>query len=345
MSTYEALAGWSNTLVYSTMTVYMIAFVCYAFDMVGGSKRTVEVMGSHPAERKRDLVSAGATGRPGRITARFDGAKSGNAATNDGTAGEASEPVRRLARVATGLTALGALLHLGAVVTRGLSVTRVPWGNMYEFCLTASMLLAVVYLVVLFIRDLRFLGTFVTGFALLMLGIGMIAFYTPAAELVPALQSYWLVIHVSVATLASALLALAFALSTLQLLQTYRENRSSSVKRPPMAFLNGVPGSAELENVSYRIAAVGFVLWTFTLIAGAIWAEAAWGRYWGWDTKEVWTFVIWVVYASYLHARATRGWSSNRIAILSIVGFLCVVFNFTVVNVYFNGLHAYSGLD
>ena len=80
------------------------------------------------------------------------------------------------------------------------------------------------------------------------------------------------------------------------------------------------------------------------MIAGAIWAEAAWGRYWNWDTKEVWSFVIWVVYAAYLHARATRGWTGTRAAWLSIVGFLCIVFNYTIVNTYSPGLHSYAGL-
>ena len=97
--------------------------------------------------------------------------------------------------------------------------------------------------------------------------------------------------------------------------------------------------------MSYRLAAVGFITWTFTLIAGAIWAEVAWGRPWGWDTKEIWTFVVWVIYAAYLHSRATRGWSQRAIAILNLVGFSTVLFNFAVVNIYFNGLHSYSGLE
>ena len=105
-----------------------------------------------------------------------------------------------------------------------------------------------------------------------------------------------------------------------------------------------LPDSSTLENLAYRVIIIGFILWTFTLMAGAIWAEAAWGRYWGWDTKEVWTFIIWVVYAGYIHARATRGWRGSRSAWLAIIGFSTVLFNFTVVNLFFKGLHAYSGL-
>ena len=127
------------------------------------------------------------------------------------------------------------------------------------------------------------------------------------------------------------------------MLQDRAEKRAAAGERS-WAFLRLVPAAQGLENWSYRLNAVGFVMWTFTLIAGAIWAEAAWGRYWNWDTKEVWTFVIWVVYAAYLHARATRGWTGARAAWLSIVGFLCIVFNYTIVNTYFPGLHSYAGL-
>jgi cytochrome c-type biogenesis protein CcsB len=96
--------------------------------------------------------------------------------------------------------------------------------------------------------------------------------------------------------------------------------------------------------MSYRLIVIGFVFWTFTLMAGSIWAEHAWGRYWGWDTKEVWTFIVWVMFAGYIHARATRGWRGSRSATLAIVGFGAVLFNFTVVNLFFKGLHSYSGL-
>ena len=104
------------------------------------------------------------------------------------------------------------------------------------------------------------------------------------------------------------------------------------------------PPSATLENLAYRVNIVGFILWTFTLIAGSIWAEQAWGRYWGWDTKEVWTFIIWTIYAGYIHARATRGWRGSRSAWLAIIGFSAVMFNFGIVNIFFKGLHVYSGL-
>ncbi|GMA87833.1 hypothetical protein GCM10025868_30830 [Angustibacter aerolatus] len=108
--------------------------------------------------------------------------------------------------------------------------------------------------------------------------------------------------------------------------------------------MDALPSARDLDLTSYRLHAIAFPLWTFTLVAGAIWAENAWGRYWGWDPKEVWTFVIWVVYAGYLHARATRGWQGRKAAGLALAGYACILFNFLVVNIFFVGMHAYAGV-
>ena len=169
--------------------------------------------------------------------------------------------------------------------------------------------------------------------------------YTDSAPLVPALQSFWLVIHVSIAFVSSALFVLAFSTTVLQLVQERREVQRAQ-GRPTGAgrFMEALPASADLERLSYRLIAISFPLWAFTLVAGAIWAEVAWGRYWNWDPKEVWTFVIWVVYAAYLHARATGGWGGRRAAYLSIAGFVCLMVNYGVVNVFFPGNHSYAGI-
>ncbi|HLP22752.1 MAG TPA: c-type cytochrome biogenesis protein CcsB [Microbacteriaceae bacterium] len=245
-------------------------------------------------------------------------------------------------RVGVSLTALAALLHFAAAMLRGFAAHRVPWANMYEFAMTGTLLIVSVFLVVIWVSkvDLRFLGTFITGLVLLFLGVASVNFYVAVVPLPPALQSAWLVIHVFVATSATGFFALGFALSVLQLLQSRRETAGTGPR-----FLATLPDAERLENFAYRINIVGFILWTFTLMAGAIWAERAWGRYWGWDTKEVWTFIIWTLFAGYIHARATRGWRGTRASWLAIVGFSAVIFNFTVVNLFFKGLHAYSGLS
>ena len=252
----------------------------------------------------------------------------------------------KLERVAIIVLAVGALLHGTGVVLRGIAASRVPWANMYEFSITGSFVVMVIFLVALAIKDIRLLATFVSGFVLLILGSATAIFYVEVKSLMPALQSYWLVIHVTVAILATAFFNIAAALSIAYIFKTAKWVEKSKLKavatfRRVLALF---PSIEKLERLSYRFNIIGFILWSFTLIAGAIWAERAWHRYWGWDTKEVWTFIIWTIYAGYLHANATRGWSGKRSAWLSLVGFAAILFNFTIVNLFFKGLHVYSGL-
>ena len=358
-----ALAEYSELFMLLAAFAYTVAFLAFTWDLAQSSRtiKAVESRLTQPdaaaAAKTAALSGASArtsgSGRPGGPASDsyladgnvrgWDADGKPAAQTADASMGYVGAR-RNTARVAVALTVLGALIHAAAVITRGLAAHRVPWGNMYEFCTTGALVVAVVFLLVLLKRDLRFLGTFVLGLVLIMMMVATIGFPTPVAHLIPALQSYWLIIHVSVAVIASALFTLTFAMSVLQLLQADRETKIRAGGTSKLGFLRIVPSAQSLENFSYRINAVAFVLWTFTLMAGSVWAEQAWGRYWGWDTKEVWTFVIWVVYAGYLHARATRGWTGTRAAWLSIVGYLCVVFNFTIVNVYFAGLHSYSGV-
>ena len=251
----------------------------------------------------------------------------------------------RLASIAMALTWLAFAFHLVATVLRGIAASRVPWANMYEFALTGTLIITLVFLVVNLKWDLKFVGAFTTGLVLLLLGLASTSFYVEVVPLPPALQSYWLVIHVFVASLATGFFAVGFALSLTQILQARREHRALEDKPTRLGWMSRLPDSAQLENYAYRLIIIGFIFWTFTLIAGAVWAEKAWGRYWGWDTKEVWTFIIWTIYAGYIHARSTRGWRGTRSAVLAMVGFASVIFNYTVVNIFFKGLHSYSGLS
>ena len=318
----------SVLLIWTAIAIYALAFLVYTLDL---SRRAQLAVERKDAEAK---VPVAAGGLP---------APAGSAPVASGGSGTPDAPRRNVtARIATSLMWLGFLFHLGGTVLRGVAAERVPWSNMYEFAMTGTLLMAGVYLVVLFRYDLRYLGTFISGLVVVLLGGATIGFYTAIVPLSDPLKSPWLVIHVFVATLATAFFALACGLSILQLLQARREGGAGAGKK---SFLSTVPSSEKLEGLAYRFSIIGFILWTFTLIAGSIWANDAWGRYWGFDTKEVWTFVIWVLYAGYIHARATRGWRGARSAWLSIVGFAAVIFNFTIVNMFFKGLHAYSGLD
>jgi len=238
------------------------------------------------------------------------------------------------------------------VVGRGVAVQRVPWANMYEFTITSTFVAVAIYAVAQFIRkDIRFIGILISGFVTLALGLATTLWYVQVKTLMPALQSYWLLIHVTVAILATAFFNIAAALSIAYLFKTAKWVQEPSKKlgknklfKTFKRILSLFPGEEKLEQTSYRFNIIGFILWSFTLIAGAIWAERAWHRYWGWDTKEVWTFIIWTIYAGYLHANATRGWHGKRSAWLVVVGFAAILFNFTIVNLFFKGLHVYSGL-
>ena len=323
--------------LYSAMGVYAFAFIAFSIDLARRSSAVGAAQGDaqlavESGSSAAAAAAAGGTTTLTRISTRI--------------ANDATTPYGRSAslRVGVSLTVLAWALHLAADVLRGLAAGRVPWANMYEFAMTGTLLIVTVFLIVLTRADLRFLGTFVTGLVLILLGIAALNFYVEVAPLPPALQSAWLVIHVFVASLGTGFFALGFALSTVQLLQFKRESLAADAKAARLRFLATLPSSATLENLAYRVNIIGFILWTFTLMAGSVWAEQAWGRYWGWDTKEVWTFIIWVIYAGYIHARATRGWRGSRSAWLAIIGFSAVLFNFGIVNVFFKGLHAYSGL-
>lgn len=369
----------SVLLVWTAIAIYALAFIAYAVDLARRSDLALQQKdaAATDAARARELVGAGAVGSGASGASGVGVSGAGGSAVSRVRAEEDAAAVnlearpaarRRYlwARIGTSLTVLGFLFHVAADITRGIAAGRVPWSNMYEFALTGTMLIVAVYLVVLLRYDLRFLGTFITGLVTVLLGATAIWFYTIVVPLSDPLKSVWLVIHVFVASLATALFALAFALSVLQLLQARRERLAAAADEASVTaladtgagsasatsagksgprFLRTLPSADMLESLAYRFAIIGFIFWTFTLIAGSIWAYDAWGRYWGFDTKEVWTFVIWVLYAGYIHARATRGWRGTRSAWLSIIGFTAVMFNFTIVNMFFKGLHVYSGLN
>jgi len=317
--------------LYSAMAVYALAFVGFAIDLARrSSPPLVDQATSHSATLN--------------MSARVGTAPTLTLPPQTTTETGATKPPARstAARVATSLTVLAWTLQIGATALRGVVAERLPWANMYEFSLTGTVVIVGVYLGLLTRIDLRYLGTFITGLTLVLLGISTVQYYVPVSPLPPALQSYWLVIHVFVAIVATGFFAIGFALSFIQLASA-RQRETTAIKRLA-TLLQSLPTAEKLENLAYRVNIIGFILWTFTLIAGAIWAERAWGRYWGWDTKEVWTFIIWVLYAGYIHARATAGWRGSRSAWLGIVGFAAVLFNFGIVNVFFTGLHSYSGL-
>jgi len=296
----------SNYAIYSAMALFTLAFLGHAFETAWAVRTPTAA-----SETEGNLLKK-----------TFD-----------------SSRTQKAMRIATAMMILGFIFLLAGVVTRGLSAGRVPWGNMYEFSITGALAFTGAYLAALRKYDLRWLGVLVSISALLTLGAAVTLLYVPSAPLVPALKSPWLVIHVSTAIISGGVFLLANVISAAYLYLDNMEN-----KGPRKVWADRLPSLEVLDQLSYRLVAFVFPLWTFSVIAGAIWAESAWGRYWGWDPKETWAFITWVAYAAYLHARVTVGWRGRRAAWLCLLAGSTFLFNYVYVNVWGTGKHTYSGL-
>jgi cytochrome c-type biogenesis protein CcsB len=251
-------------------------------------------------------------------------------------AGSAPGRAERFGRMAVALVVLGALLHFASIATRGLAAERWPLGNMYEFISAISIAAVVTWLVVLRQAPAsRPAGPFVLLPVLVLMALAGSVLYAPAGPVVPPLRSYWMSIHVSTISISSGLLIVSGVASLLYLL------RRTGM---PAAVVEKLPDTDALDRLAYRTTIVAFPLFTFAIITGAIWAEAAWGRFWGWDPKETVAFVSWVIYAAYLHARATAGWRTGRAAWINVAGFATMIFNLFFINMVVAGLHSYAGV-
>ena len=312
------LAEMSNAFVYATMVTLAIAMFAFAASFAAGRRRVAPV-----------------------VTPVMEGA-GGTALLVREEPAESVQPGRRAGNVGMSLTWLATLLLLVGVVLRGVWAGRVPWGNMYEFSITAALGVLAVFLVMSIKRDLRWLGLFVVIPTLLWLGLAVTVLYTEAAQLVPALKSYWLVIHVSAAIVCFGAFTFAAATASLAIARGRVESRQGTTD--VMGWAARLPTRERLERLTNVVVAFSFPLWTFAVVAGAIWAENAWGRYWGWDPKETWAFITWVVFAAYLHARSTAGWRGNRASWIAIAGWISFLINYYGVNFFANSLHSYAGV-
>ncbi|MFI1966953.1 c-type cytochrome biogenesis protein CcsB [Streptomyces pathocidini] len=361
-ATNENLANVSNVLIYSSMAVYTLAFFGHIAEWIFGSRskvgRTAAALtgaakstpaASGPAVTVRTAAGEGGgtavLERPKVVTRSSAGTRD----VPDGPGAHGGDEQGDLyGRIAVSLTVLAFLLEAAGVVTRALSVQRAPWGNMYEFSTTFSTVAVGAYLAFLLAKkNVRWIGLPLVTTVLLDLGLAVTVLYTDSDQLVPALHSYWLWIHVSTAIVCGAVFYLGAVATLLYLFRDSYENKLAGGGEPgafATSVLERLPSAASLDKFAYRINAAFFPLWTFTIIAGAIWAGEAWGRYWGWDPKEVWSFITWVAYACYLHARATAGWKGRKAAYLALIAFACFLFNYYGVNIFINGKHSYAGV-
>ena len=347
----EGLANLSHYAFVITVMAYALAVLAFACDFAFGRHAIGPLKAAK--EPAADLVAVGPAartpagcgrprrpGRPARARPRRR--------TPRGRAGAGRDAggMGRWVQVAVVLTVFGLAAHILGVVSRGLAVHRVPWGDMYEFVTTVTCVAVIFFFFLMFRYRAYRLGLFVIGPVVILLGLAETVIYTPAGQLPPALQSYWLAIHVTSITLATGAFVVAALFATVYLLADRHAKRAAAgLPTRADAIFRILPVPKVIDQLAYRTVLFGFPLWTFGIIAGAIWADEAWGRYWGWDPTETWAFITWVVYAGYLHARATAGWRGRKSAYIQLIGFGCLLFNTIVVSILIKGLHSYAGLS
>ncbi|GAB2675893.1 c-type cytochrome biogenesis protein CcsB [Thalassiella azotivora] len=325
------LAELSDALMYSAIVVYALAMLTYAAEAAIRTRTQQPTTAPAP---QRASVPAGPLTAPA--------SDHDTTATVTGVTGDSGRG-RRTGHVAVRLTVLAFLLHAGAVAARGAAAGRAPWGNMYEFAAAGALAASAAYLVLLRREPVRDLGVWIVGVVTLTLGLAVTVLYTPAGDLVPALDSYWLVIHVAAAIISGGMFTVGAAAALLFLLRRRSDRRQARDGRAG-GYAGHLPPAAMLERVAHAAHVFAFPIWTFAVIAGAIWAEDSWGRYWGWDPKETWAFITWVLYAAYLHAHSTAGWRGPKATAFAVAGYLAFLFNFFGVNIWITGLHSYAGV-
>ena len=315
----DTLARYSDLSFEAAFAVYLLALVLFVAEFAAVRTRRTD-----PTLVPAAAVPPAAPG-PGRVITP--------------TGRELSD---RLGRMGISVLVVAWILHVGSMVLRGLATARFPWGNMYEFGTVTCAIGVLAGLIVLRRPALRVVWMFALLPVLVLLFVAGTVLYADAAPVVPALQSFWLPIHVSVVSVSSGVFLVSGVASMLFLLALRAEHRPGSRLATMTARL---PDARALDRLAYRTTIFAFPLFGAGVILGAIWAEAAWGRFWGWDPKETVSFIAWVIYAAYLHARATAGWRETRAAWINIAGFVAMLFNLFVINMVVSGLHSYAGLN
>ena len=336
----SAMASLSDQLLTIAVFLYAVAMLGYAVEYAFGRRGAVAKAAERPA---RELAAVGAGGGS---TAALDAEPTAETASG-GDSDPSGHPISAdraalAGKIAVMLTVLAALSQAGCLVARALAAGRVPWGNMYEFVIAVCLVGVIAWLAVAFRRPVRHLGLFVSLAVVALLGFAAIRLYSEAGPLIPQLNSYWLQIHVTAAIIATGIFLVGFVSAALYLIRA-RYDAGGELKFPA-TLGDRLPEAGALERLTFRLHALAFPIWTFAIISGAIWAEEAWTRYWAWDPKETWSFISWVVYAAYLHARATAGWKRTTAAWIAIVGWATMLVNLFVVNLVVEGLHSYSGV-
>ncbi|MBV8196254.1 MAG: c-type cytochrome biogenesis protein CcsB [Candidatus Dormibacteraeota bacterium] len=282
---------------------------------------------------------------------------------------------RILGDIGLAAVCVGWPIHAASIFTRALEAGHWPLGNMYEYSTGIAFIVVTVCVILMVRARIRLIGLPAMIMAVALMGIAYML-YVPPGQLVPALHSYWLTIHVTAMASSSGILSFSFFFGMAYLARRWADQRVLAVATVPETSLSAAGGGAAtltlgggggpaplggaaltslatglrrifpstktLDLWSYRFVMIGFPIWTFGVICGAIWGEHAWGRYWGWDPKETFAFITWVIFAIYLHARVTYGWKEKRAAIITAFGFAAILFTLYAVNLWIAGLHSYA---
>jgi cytochrome c-type biogenesis protein CcsB len=342
MSVNTGLSAVSDHVLMVAVVIYSLALLAYAGDFAYGRRAQTATAAAKPVS---ELAGVGARSAAPGATGDAAGGDAADAVSPGGLE-KGRQPLGPLIRTAIALTFLGAATHLSGVIIRAIAVDRVPWGDMYEFVITLTCVAVLFFIAVMLRFRAWHLGLFVTGAVMVALGLAQTIIYTPAGPLVPALKSYWLAIHVAAMTLSTGIFFVAAVLGVIYLFAERHERQVAAGRQSAdHGIFRRLPGSEALDRLTYRTVVFGFPIWTFGIICGAIWADQAWGRYWGWDPVETWAFITWVMYAAFLHARATAGWRGRRAHYIQLLGFVSLTFNILVVQVFIAGLHSYAGVS
>jgi cytochrome c-type biogenesis protein CcsB len=338
-----ALGRVGNDFLIVALIAYSLAVLTFAADFAFG--RPVRAAAANRAGATRVLATVGAPAADPAAPADAPPATSSMPAVPLSLF-EAIRQAGAWVRAALALSTLAVLAHVAAVVIRAFAVDRAPWGNMYEFITALTCFAAVFFLGIMLRFRAWALGLPVFGAVVIALGITETTIYTQAGTLVPALKSYWLSIHVTALTVATGVFFVAALFGVLYLVaESYQRRVAAGKAAGDNPLMQRIPSLTQLDRLAYRTVVFGFPVWTFGVIAGAIWADQAWGRYWGWDPVETWAFITWVVYAAFLHARATAGWRGRRAHYVQLLGFATLVFNMLIVQTFITGMHSYAGVS
>ncbi|GAB2638835.1 c-type cytochrome biogenesis protein CcsB [Prescottella soli] len=324
----ETLARYSDWSFESAFAIYVLATVLLIARYASMRARVVQ-----EREHERELVGAGAAGGPAAPTGQAPGRvveKPGKTMSE------------KFAGMGYALLVVGVVLHVASIVLRGLATGRFPLGNMYEFVTMACAAAVIAGIVAL--RKTTDLFVFLLVPVLILMFLAATVLYADAAPVVPALRSFWLPIHVTIISVGSGIFMVSGVASML-FLYRIRFPKGAESNGPFGKLAQRLPDAQTLDRLAYKTTIVAFPLFGAGIILGAIWAEAAWGRFWGWDPKETVSFIAWVIYAAYLHARATSGWRDTRAAWINVAGFVAMLFNLFIINMVVSGLHSYAGLS